>query len=245
MARRLPFLVVLSRARCSPGVCRTTHRRPCRRRRASCEGAGTPIPRCRPTRTSSRSTIPRLPAMRAASANLPATSNEQTGAAKLDVNSPASQAYLAFLAEKRDEFLQRGPSASAGELEVGYIYDVVLNGLIRQAHARRSRRDRQHRRRREVRRAPAGAPAADRSRSRNGSARPRRGAAPPFVRAGRQLRRGHDHRRRRHRHQHRPSLVRRPCPGRLRLSRTGPTRSTTGGAIRTSRTRRSTSATAS
>jgi uncharacterized repeat protein (TIGR01451 family) len=60
---------------------------------------------------------------------LAGTSNDVTGAAKLDVNSPPSQAYLSFLAQRRGEFLQRLSERLAREVEIGYIYDVVLNGL--------------------------------------------------------------------------------------------------------------------
>lgn len=62
-------------------------------------------------------------------ANLAGTSNEVTGAGKLNVNSPEATAYRAFLAERRAEFLQRVAERLGREVEVGYIYDVVLNGL--------------------------------------------------------------------------------------------------------------------
>ena len=104
MARRLPFLVVLLALVVPLAFAGHPDRRACGRRRASCEGAATPTPRLdrhlyRLARQS------RACPLRGGIGNLPATSNEQTGAAKLDVNSPASQAYLAFLAERRDEFL--------------------------------------------------------------------------------------------------------------------------------------------
>ena len=47
----------------------------------------------------------------------------------LDVNSMAAQAYLSFLAETRAEFLATASEALGRELAVGYIYDVILNGL--------------------------------------------------------------------------------------------------------------------
>jgi uncharacterized repeat protein (TIGR01451 family) len=72
---------------------------------------------------------PALARYRGGIANLAGTSNEVTGAAKLDVNSPTSQAYLAFLAERRAAFLQRATERLGRQLEIGYIYDVVLNGL--------------------------------------------------------------------------------------------------------------------
>ncbi len=61
--------------------------------------------------------------------DLAPTSIEATGAAKLDVNSPEAQAYRAFLAEKRAEFMQRAEERLNRRPEIGYIYDVVLNGL--------------------------------------------------------------------------------------------------------------------
>lgn len=61
--------------------------------------------------------------------DLAATNIERTGAAKLDVNSPAAQAYLAFLAEKRTEFLQRVQERLSRLPEIRYTYDVALNGL--------------------------------------------------------------------------------------------------------------------
>ncbi len=67
--------------------------------------------------------------------DLAPTSPEVTGAAKVDVNSPEAQAYLAFLAEKRAEFMQRAEERLSRRPEVGYIYDVVLNGLTLQLTA--------------------------------------------------------------------------------------------------------------
>ncbi len=72
---------------------------------------------------------PSLARYRGGIRDLAPTHIELTGARKLDVSSPASQAYLAFLAEKRAEFLQRAGERLGRELEVGYVYDVILNGL--------------------------------------------------------------------------------------------------------------------
>lgn len=70
-----------------------------------------------------------LAAYRGGLRDLVATSPEVTGARKLDVTSSASRAYQAFLAEKRAEFLQRAAEQLGRAPEVGYTYDVVLNGL--------------------------------------------------------------------------------------------------------------------
>lgn len=70
-----------------------------------------------------------LAAYRGGLRDLVATSPEVTGARKLDVTSSASRAYGGFLAEKRAEFLQRAAEQLGRTPEVGYIYDVVLNGL--------------------------------------------------------------------------------------------------------------------
>lgn len=78
---------------------------------------------------------PSLAAYRGGIAGLLATSPEVTGARKLDVNSPASRAYLGHLAERRAEFLQRAGERLGRELTVGYVYDVVLNGLTLQLTA--------------------------------------------------------------------------------------------------------------
>lgn len=72
---------------------------------------------------------PALARFRGGIRDLAPTSIEVTGERKLDVNSPASQAYLAFLAEKRAEFLQRATERLGRALEVGYNYGVVVNGL--------------------------------------------------------------------------------------------------------------------
>lgn len=60
---------------------------------------------------------------------LKATSPEVTGRRKLDVNAPESRAYLDYLAQKRAEFLQAAEQRLGRALTVGYVYDVVLNGL--------------------------------------------------------------------------------------------------------------------
>lgn len=62
-------------------------------------------------------------------AGLPATSPEVTGAAKLNVDSPASRAYLDYLAQRRADFLQAAEARLGRSLTVRYVYDVVLNGL--------------------------------------------------------------------------------------------------------------------
>lgn len=72
---------------------------------------------------------PSLARYRGGIRDLAPTSIAVTGARKLDVSSPAAQAYLSFLAEKRVEFLRRAEERLGRELEVGYIYDVILNGL--------------------------------------------------------------------------------------------------------------------
>ena len=78
---------------------------------------------------------PALATFRGGIRDLAPTSTELTGARRVDVNSTASQAYLAFLAEKRTEFLQRVEEKLGRVPEVGYIYDVVLNGLTLQLTA--------------------------------------------------------------------------------------------------------------
>ncbi|MCU0507429.1 MAG: S8 family serine peptidase [Anaerolineae bacterium] len=73
--------------------------------------------------------FPALARYRGGIEGLAGTSNAVTGAAKLDANSPASQAYLAFLAERRADFLRRASERLGREIEVGHIYEAVLNGF--------------------------------------------------------------------------------------------------------------------
>lgn len=60
---------------------------------------------------------------------LAATSVEATGAARLDTATRASQLYLAHLAEGRVEFLRHASERLGRQVEAGYVYDVILNGL--------------------------------------------------------------------------------------------------------------------
>lgn len=70
-----------------------------------------------------------LAAYRGGIIGLKATSPEVTGRRKLDVNAPESRAYLDYLAQRRAEFLQAAEQRLGRKLTVGYVYDVVLNGL--------------------------------------------------------------------------------------------------------------------
>ncbi len=70
-----------------------------------------------------------LASYRGGIAGLPATSPEATGRRKLDVNAPASRAYLDYLAQRRAEFLQAAEQRLGRPLAVRYVYDVVLNGV--------------------------------------------------------------------------------------------------------------------
>ncbi len=78
---------------------------------------------------------PSLAAYRGGIPGLAPTSPRATGAAKLDVNSPASQAYLDYLAQKRDEFLQQASELVGREIKADRVYDVVYNGLALQLTA--------------------------------------------------------------------------------------------------------------
>jgi len=72
---------------------------------------------------------PSLARYRGGIGGLAATNIEVTGVAKLDVAGPAAQAYLAYLAERRAELLQRAEERLGRRLEVRYVYDVILNGF--------------------------------------------------------------------------------------------------------------------
>ncbi len=73
-----------------------------------------------------------LAAYRGGIEGLAATSPRVTGAAKLDVNSPESQAYLAYLAKKRSDFLQQASEKVGRELTPDRVFDVVYGGLTLQ-----------------------------------------------------------------------------------------------------------------
>lgn len=131
MARRLPFLVVLL-ALVVP-LALAGHPTV-----AFAAGDAPPVKALKPTLPEETQTYiisldnPSLARFRGGIRELAPTSIEVTGARKLDVNSPASQAYLAFLAEKRAEFMQRVEEKLNRRPEIGYVYDVVLNGLTLQ-----------------------------------------------------------------------------------------------------------------
>jgi hypothetical protein len=57
------------------------------------------------------------------------TNPEVTGAARLDVDSAASQAYLEYLATRRAEIVAAMAAALGRKLEVVHVYDAVLNGV--------------------------------------------------------------------------------------------------------------------
>ncbi len=57
------------------------------------------------------------------------TSPEVTGAAKLDVSSPASVAYLDYLAGRHTQFIAAMEQTLDRSVDVLFRYDVVLNGL--------------------------------------------------------------------------------------------------------------------
>ncbi|HHB90148.1 MAG TPA: DUF11 domain-containing protein [Anaerolineae bacterium] len=78
---------------------------------------------------------PSLAAYRGGIPGLAPTSPRVTGAAKLDVNSPASQAYLDFLAQQRKVFLQEASELIGRELNADRVFDVVYNGLTLQLTA--------------------------------------------------------------------------------------------------------------
>jgi len=78
---------------------------------------------------------PSLAAYRGGISGLAPTNPRAIGTSKLDVNSPASQAYLAFLAQKRDEFLQQASALVGRELQADRVFDVVYNGLTLQLTA--------------------------------------------------------------------------------------------------------------
>lgn len=60
---------------------------------------------------------------------LAATSPETTGAARLDVQAPASVAYLDYLAAQHDALITAIAAEIGRSVEVRYRYDAVLNGL--------------------------------------------------------------------------------------------------------------------
>jgi hypothetical protein len=75
---------------------------------------------------------PSLAAYRGGIEGLAPTSPRATGAAKLDVNSPESQAYLSYLAQQRDAFLQQASEKIGRQLTADRVFDVVYNGLTLQ-----------------------------------------------------------------------------------------------------------------
>ena len=73
-----------------------------------------------------------LPAAAGASArseSLAATSPIATGARRLDVDAPASVAYLAELAERREARLEAAERVLGRDIEPLFVYDAVLNGV--------------------------------------------------------------------------------------------------------------------
>ncbi|WP_334132668.1 protease inhibitor I9 family protein, partial [Silanimonas lenta] len=60
---------------------------------------------------------------------LAATSPLATGAARLDVQAPASVAYLAELAQRRESRLAEAARRLGRALQPVFVYDVVLNGV--------------------------------------------------------------------------------------------------------------------
>jgi len=62
-------------------------------------------------------------------AGLDATSPATTGADKLDVQSPSTQAYVAYLESKHDAFLANAKQALSREIEVSFQYLYALNGM--------------------------------------------------------------------------------------------------------------------
>ena len=62
-------------------------------------------------------------------AGLAATDPEVTGAARLDVDTAASRAYLAYLASRHDEFLAAASATLGRDLVARFRYDAVLNGV--------------------------------------------------------------------------------------------------------------------
>ncbi|MCX6033311.1 MAG: S8 family serine peptidase [Chloroflexi bacterium] len=72
---------------------------------------------------------PSLATYRGDLTGLAPTSPAVTGARKLDVNTPASKAYLAHLAERRTEFLAAVQALIGRPATPGYVYDTVLDGL--------------------------------------------------------------------------------------------------------------------
>jgi subtilisin family serine protease len=62
-------------------------------------------------------------------ATLAATSPKATGELRLDVDSRASRAYLAELAQRREARLDAASLAVGRELEPLFVYDAVLNGV--------------------------------------------------------------------------------------------------------------------
>jgi subtilisin family serine protease len=70
-----------------------------------------------------------LASYRGGIAGLEATSPRVTGARKLDVNSPASVAYLDYLAQKRTQLLAAMEDGFGHEVEILFQYDVAYNGM--------------------------------------------------------------------------------------------------------------------
>lgn len=65
----------------------------------------------------------------AAGKALAATSPAVTGAARLDVDAPASRAYRAYLAQRRENHLAAASARFGRPLVPSHVYDVVLNGV--------------------------------------------------------------------------------------------------------------------
>jgi PKD repeat protein/subtilisin family serine protease len=74
-------------------------------------------------------TAPSLAAYKGDVPSLAATSPEVTGARKLDVNSPESQAYLSFLEVQQSDFIAQMETALGRSVEVVFQYRNVLNAL--------------------------------------------------------------------------------------------------------------------
>jgi subtilisin family serine protease len=72
---------------------------------------------------------PPLPAYEGDIAGLQATSIQVTGAAKLDVNAPASVRYVNYLKTKQAQFLTNAAKAIGRKPEVVFQYQLALNGM--------------------------------------------------------------------------------------------------------------------
>lgn len=62
-------------------------------------------------------------------AGLAPTDPEVTGEARVDADSAASRAYLAYLSSQHDEFLSGATTLLGRSIETRFRYDAVLNGV--------------------------------------------------------------------------------------------------------------------